>query len=518
MADTKLSATWAPYHELSPDNEPETYPDTVVDGLPAAVQPVFDEWASLHRQRKAGGTPIDREREEALKNVLVDWLEKLAKEDTLLSPHTWRYVVSKIVFGEQYDHLTDDQKRIIDAIEDLREKPIKGDGKERSFYDMLRTQNAHLKAHLIPDKETRKLLIGLNLLGSSGQKGLIVHASREAHEHRMPHITEIGRGGQGSVHLAMAGTKGKVVKLLYEHDAGDENGAMDDTVQKASPEADAVASETEAGPRFIPHPSRHVLVNEFIPGSVSLDKPEAVVTDWGKTSLDLAKRLLRLHAENHVHRDIKPSNILLCPDGTTRIIDYGIAREAAPGVRVKTNNTLEGTMIFLPPEGWGVGQDDTEFSDKTDIYAMGATLYEVITGKPWWQRLFEVTGRDSKAFSIKEMTLAHKAMFANPSLLDEALRPTLPLPSAPDPHEEGETVDLERTTAATPRAKRARELEDKQPNVKKGGALTLEQSVVLRHLLHPDVELRANAEEAVTLLESYNASGTAPAAERVTSA
>ena len=107
-------------------------------------------------------------------------------------------------------------------------------------------------------------------------------------------------------------------------------------------------------------------------------QPQQSVIDW---SLDLCVALDYLHTRTPpiIYRDMKPANVMLRPDGTVRIIDFGIAREykeVAPGARID-DTTVLGTRGYAAPEQFGgIGQSDA----RTDIYCLGATLYHLLTG------------------------------------------------------------------------------------------------------------------------------------------
>lgn len=85
------------------------------------------------------------------------------------------------------------------------------------------------------------------------------------------------------------------------------------------------------------------------------------------------------HQKQIIHRDIKPSNLLLSDDGQVHISDFGLARVLAePGV-TQTGEVV-GTPYYMAPEQ--IRADLGEVDGRTDVYALGATLYEMLTLRP----------------------------------------------------------------------------------------------------------------------------------------
>jgi eukaryotic-like serine/threonine-protein kinase len=82
------------------------------------------------------------------------------------------------------------------------------------------------------------------------------------------------------------------------------------------------------------------------------------------------------HSQNVIHRDIKPSNIMLTTDGRVKLLDFGIAL-ATPDARLTMTGSVVGSMHYIPPEQiYGEAPDA-----RSDLYGMGVTLYEMITGR-----------------------------------------------------------------------------------------------------------------------------------------
>ncbi|MCH7884078.1 MAG: protein kinase [Planctomycetes bacterium] len=94
---------------------------------------------------------------------------------------------------------------------------------------------------------------------------------------------------------------------------------------------------------------------------------------------DVADALGYAHSQNVVHRDMKPSNLLLSPDGRVSINDFGLARMLEqPGMT--TTGEFMGSPLYMSPEQITAGR--APLDHRTDIYSLGATLYELLTLQP----------------------------------------------------------------------------------------------------------------------------------------
>jgi len=82
------------------------------------------------------------------------------------------------------------------------------------------------------------------------------------------------------------------------------------------------------------------------------------------------------HKQNIIHRDIKPANMMLTPDGTVKLMDFGIARSASDHSLTMTGTTL-GSLNYMPPEQ--VKGDPVD--NRSDLYSLGVSLYEMVTGQ-----------------------------------------------------------------------------------------------------------------------------------------
>ena len=191
----------------------------------------------------------------------------------------------------------------------------------------------------------------------------------------------LGQGGMGNVYRATDTMLGREVALKMLHP---QLTMQTQFLERFKKEARVLAQLLHPNIaviyNFIEQQGNHFMVMEYVEGA-SLDEllkkygtlpPEFVVPVF----IQALEGLQHAHRKHIFHRDIKPSNIMLTPDGTVKLMDFGIAKVAGEQKMTQVNKIV-GTVEFMAPE-LIQGKDASALSD---IYAMGVTLYELISGK-----------------------------------------------------------------------------------------------------------------------------------------
>ena len=97
----------------------------------------------------------------------------------------------------------------------------------------------------------------------------------------------------------------------------------------------------------------------------------------------MAEAIAYAHRRGVIHRDLKPANILLDADGNPRVTDFGLAKRVQADSGLTGSGQVMGTPSYMPPEQAGGRRG--EVGPAADVYALGATLYCMITGRPPFQ-------------------------------------------------------------------------------------------------------------------------------------
>jgi serine/threonine-protein kinase len=120
---------------------------------------------------------------------------------------------------------------------------------------------------------------------------------------------------------------------------------------------------------YVDGPSAHALLNQF--GRLSVGDALHIV-------LDIARALEHAHSRNIVHRDIKPDNILITQSGVAKLADLGLAKRIDEASHLTAARQGFGTPYYMPYEQ---AMNAKSVDGRSDIYALGATLYHLVTGE-----------------------------------------------------------------------------------------------------------------------------------------
>jgi hypothetical protein len=188
----------------------------------------------------------------------------------------------------------------------------------------------------------------------------------------------LGAGAMGTVHRAYDDVLGRAVAIKTLH-PGNQIGIRERFLQEARaigavhhPNILAVHDAGTEGD--IPY-----LVMELAPGGSLRERIKAgplAADAVRQIGIQIARALVAAHAANILHRDVKPANILCAQDGTWKLADFGIAR--MPDSSLTITGQFLGSPSYAAPEALRAGT----FSPASDVYGLGATLYEALTGAP----------------------------------------------------------------------------------------------------------------------------------------
>lgn len=197
-------------------------------------------------------------------------------------------------------------------------------------------------------------------------------------------IEELGQGGAGRVYKAYDQQLNRTVALKVLLSGGK---ARPQDVERFLREAKATAQ--------LHHPNivtiydianengENYFTMEFVAGSSlqSLSsKGHVTITQAVDIMSKVCDAIHYAHSQGVIHRDIKPANIMLDKDKQPKVMDFGLAKLARESKKLSKSGAVLGTLQYMAPEQ---AEGYAKLIDaRTDVYALGATLYELVTGRP----------------------------------------------------------------------------------------------------------------------------------------
>ena len=225
-------------------------------------------------------------------------------------------------------------------------------------------------------------------------------------------IRELGRGGMGVVYLV------RDVHLQRELAIKAILGCEEQAVRRFEREAIATGTLNHPGivkvhkvffQNDLPHMVMDYVKGDTLKGYLCNNTLD--LTNKIKLMIKVIDAISYAHSKNILHRDLKPSNILVSPDGNPHIMDFGLAKitDVEDKTLTKTGNVI-GTPRYMSPEQ-AKGENDT-IDERSDIYALGTILYEVLCGNA-------VVQGDAT------MSILYEVMYESPAPLGESFSPDL---------------------------------------------------------------------------------------------
>ncbi|GAB5444922.1 MAG: hypothetical protein Fues2KO_52710 [Fuerstiella sp.] len=195
---------------------------------------------------------------------------------------------------------------------------------------------------------------------------------------------KLGRGGMGEVFLARQTSLDRLVALKT---LSKELAKKEDFVSRFLREARSMAKldHTNVVRVFAvdSYKGLHYAAIEYVDGRSVQDwlnkLKQFSIGDALHIAIVCAEALQHAHSQNMVHRDIKPDNILLTAKGVVKVADFGLAKVLDEDVSMTQSGTGLGTPLYMAPEQ---ARSAKTVDQRSDIYALGATLYHMLTGVP----------------------------------------------------------------------------------------------------------------------------------------
>ena len=197
-------------------------------------------------------------------------------------------------------------------------------------------------------------------------------------------VSQLGAGGMGEVYKARDTRLDRIVAIKTSRQA---------FTERFEREARAIAALNHPNICQLYDVGPDYLVMEFIDGHpvAPVDSPRKLLD----IAVQISDGLAAAHSAGIVHRDLKPDNILIARDGRVRILDFGLAKQAATAesqnrpadvtrtVALTDAGTTVGTIAYMSPEQ---ARGESELTPQSDQFSFGLVLYEMLTGKRAFER------------------------------------------------------------------------------------------------------------------------------------
>jgi serine/threonine protein kinase len=250
---------------------------------------------------------------------------------------------------------------------------------ESAYWPALQALDKSMQRTIVPHETVRERDESLHFLQP---------ASDSAYIGRMAHfdvMRVLGRGGMGVVLEAYDSKlqRNVALKVLAPELAGDDTARL-----RFCREARAAASIThenvvavhqveKSGDEGLPYLVMQLIAGESLEQRLLREK-KLPLREIVRIGMQAAHGLAAAHAQGLIHRDIKPGNILLeAAHDNVKLTDFGLAR-VADDVRLTRTGSVSGTPLYMAPEQ-AMGKESDE---RSDLFSLGATLYEMCAGQP----------------------------------------------------------------------------------------------------------------------------------------
>ena len=207
-------------------------------------------------------------------------------------------------------------------------------------------------------------------------------------------LRRLGEGGMGIVFLAEQQNPSRKVALKIIREGYDSGELMRRFLYESrilgSLQHPGIAQIHEAGHAEVESAMGLIeipfIAMEFVDGDdlgAHVEKRELATPDRLILFANICDAVAHAHERGIIHRDLKPGNILVDGSGQPKILDFGVARSADPGMASVSMHTqtgqLVGTLAYMSPEQVSEAPDEVGF--RSDVYSLGVILYELLSGR-----------------------------------------------------------------------------------------------------------------------------------------